>query len=312
MALGWLRSVSGDGVEVRAEHTRARLRRGVAHHARKEAAGVSGRDGRVAASAESGEELLDALRVGDDRADGESPSAAHAGANVDLKRSAQERRPIHSRCGGVQLAIEKPLPVVAGGDRRGDELPFGTGECRSGEVRDEQSIGEAAEMNGETGIQHHRGDDSRSVRQADDDRSLDRSRDPFFDCFYCMDSHGAFASALLRRASVDGIDALVDGVKAGRSDGVSAKVRALLHVARTVQRNAREVTSADIAGAIAAGATDADTQLTVLIASAFCMYNRIVDGLRAKTPPSADAYRARAEEIADYGYSDPRLRSLPG
>jgi hypothetical protein len=71
------------------------------------------------------------------------------------------------------------------------------------------------------------------------------------------------------------------------------------------------VTRADVARAIEAGATDADTQLTVLIASAFCMYNRMVDGLRANTPASADAYRARAAEIAEHGYSDPRVQSLP-
>jgi hypothetical protein len=37
----------------------------------------------------------------------------------------------------------------------------------------------------------------------------------------------------------------------------------------------------------------------------------MVDGLRAPTPPSADAYRARAAEIAEHGYSDPRVQSLP-
>jgi hypothetical protein len=78
-----------------------------------------------------------------------------------------------------------------------------------------------------------------------------------------------------------------------------------------VQKNARAVTQADVTRALEAGATDADTQLAVLIASAFCMYNRMVDGLRAKTPPSPEAYRARAAEIADHGYSDARVQSLP-
>lgn len=131
------------------------------------------------------------------------------------------------------------------------------------------------------------------------------------DCFYCMDSHGAFASALLRRTQQTGIEALVDGIKTGGSEGVSPKMTALLHIARTVQRNARAVTRDDVEAAIAAGATDGDTQLAVLIASAFCMYNRMVDGLRAKTPPSAEAYRDRAEQIAEHGYSDARVTSLP-
>ena len=52
-------------------------------------------------------------------------------------------------------------------------------------------------------------------------------------------------------------------------------------------------------------ASDADVQLAVLIASAFSMYNRMVDGFRAVTPPSAEAYRERAAEIAEHGYSAP-------
>ena len=131
------------------------------------------------------------------------------------------------------------------------------------------------------------------------------------DCFYCMDSHGAFAGALFEKAKVHNFEVVIDSIKSGRSDGVSPKMAALLHIARAVQRHARSVTQADITAALAAGATDADTQLAVLIASAFCMYNRMVDGLRAKTPPSPEAYRARAKEIAEHGYSDARVQSLP-
>ncbi|MEO7111614.1 MAG: carboxymuconolactone decarboxylase family protein [Polyangiaceae bacterium] len=131
------------------------------------------------------------------------------------------------------------------------------------------------------------------------------------DCFYCMDSHGAFASALLRRENAPNVEALVDSIKLGGSDGASPKLAALLDVARTVRRNSREVSAEFVARAKAEGATNADTQLAVLIASAFCMYNRMVDGLRAQTPPSAEAYRARAEEIAEHGYSSTSVKSLP-
>jgi uncharacterized peroxidase-related enzyme len=131
------------------------------------------------------------------------------------------------------------------------------------------------------------------------------------DCFYCMDSHGAFASELLQRAGTAGIELLVDGVKSGRSDGLGAKMTALVAVARAVQRDPRSLRREDVVPALDAGATDADTQLAVLIASAFCMYNRMVDGLRARTPPSPDAYRARATEIAAHGYSDARVKSVP-
>jgi uncharacterized peroxidase-related enzyme len=131
------------------------------------------------------------------------------------------------------------------------------------------------------------------------------------DCFYCMDSHGAFASELLRRGNAAGVDAFVDRVKLGDSDGFGPKMAALLALARGVQRNPRNLTREDVTRALEAGATDEDTQLTVLIASAFCMYNRMVDGLRAKTPANTEAYRARAAEIAEYGYSDPRIKSIP-
>jgi uncharacterized peroxidase-related enzyme len=130
------------------------------------------------------------------------------------------------------------------------------------------------------------------------------------DCFYCMDSHGAFASELLSREGRAGGD-LIDGIKAGGSDGLSPKVAALVAIARGVQRDARAVQRADVERALAAGATDADTQLAVLIAAGFCMYNRIVDGFRAATPPSAEAYRERAAQIAEHGYSDSQITAIP-
>jgi len=46
-----------------------------------------------------------------------------------------------------------------------------------------------------------------------------------------------------------------------------------------------------IARALDAGASDADTQLAVMIAAAFCMYNRYVDGL-ATVPLADDADHA--------------------
>jgi uncharacterized peroxidase-related enzyme len=131
------------------------------------------------------------------------------------------------------------------------------------------------------------------------------------DCFYCMDSHGAFASALLERDAATEFLPLVDAIKLGSSDGFDDKMRALLHIARTVRREPRDLSAHDVAAAQAAGASDADVQLAVLIAAAFSMYNRMVEGFRARTPPTPEAYRARAAEIAAHGYSDQRVTSLP-
>jgi uncharacterized peroxidase-related enzyme len=123
------------------------------------------------------------------------------------------------------------------------------------------------------------------------------------DCFFCMDSHGAHANALLEQSGATDLVPLLDEIKLGSSEGFDDRMRALLHIARTVRGEPRELTAADIATANAAGATDADVQLAVLIAAAFSMYNRMVEGFRARTMPSTDAYRARAAEIAAHGYS---------
>ena len=88
-------------------------------------------------------------------------------------------------------------------------------------------------------------------------------------------------------------------------------MQALLHIARTVRREPLDLNAADVAAAHAAGATDGDVQLAVLIAAAFSMYNRMVDGFRAPTPPTADAYRERAGEIAEHGYSQPAVPTVP-
>lgn len=122
------------------------------------------------------------------------------------------------------------------------------------------------------------------------------------DCYFCMDSHGAHANALLEQDGATERAPLIEIVKEGSSDGFDERMRALLHIARTVRREPRDVTADDVAAAHAAGATDADVQLAVLIAAGFSMYNRIVEGFRARTPPTVEAYRARAAEIAAGGY----------
>ncbi len=125
------------------------------------------------------------------------------------------------------------------------------------------------------------------------------------DCFFCMDSHGAFATALLERDGAPELAPLLDAVMRGSSEGFDAKMQALLHIARTVRHDPLALTPADVSAATGAGATDGDVQLAVLIASAFSMYNRLVDGFRARTAPTPEVYRERAAEIAENGYSAP-------
>ena len=125
------------------------------------------------------------------------------------------------------------------------------------------------------------------------------------DCFFCMDSHAAHATAVMELTGQTQQIQLLDVVKTGSSEGFDPKMQALLHIARTVRRNALELTAADVEAAKSAGASDADVQLAVLISAGFSMYNRLVDGFRAQTPPSTEMYVDRAKQIAANGYSAP-------
>lgn len=125
------------------------------------------------------------------------------------------------------------------------------------------------------------------------------------DCFFCMDSHGAHATAVMEQTGSTERAPLIDIVKVGSSDGFDPKMRALLHISRTVRGDARQLTSDDVAAAHAAGASDGDVQLAVLIAAGFSMYNRLVEGFRARTAPTTEVYAERASQIAANGYSAP-------
>jgi hypothetical protein len=69
-----------------------------------------------------------------------------------------------------------------------------------------------------------------------------------------------------------------------------------------VQRDGKAVMPEDIATARAAGASDVEIHDTVLIAAAFCMYNRYVDGLATVTPDDPEVYAKMAERIVTGGY----------
>ncbi len=125
------------------------------------------------------------------------------------------------------------------------------------------------------------------------------------DCFFCMDSHAAHAAAVMERFGITEIAQAPDALIQGDDGGLGPKMRALLRIARQVGSAPRELTVGDVDDAKAAGATDADVQLAVLIAAGFSMYNRLVDGFRARTPADPEAYRERAAQIAEFGYTPP-------
>jgi uncharacterized peroxidase-related enzyme len=119
-------------------------------------------------------------------------------------------------------------------------------------------------------------------------------------CHFCHTSHGAAAAAHLGTGL-----GLVDDIKAGlpSSAQVSPRLRALLALAHQVQQGGRQVTKQDVAAARTEGATDQEIHDTVLIAAAFCMYNRYVDGLGTWAPEPTEAYGAMGERMAAEGYN---------
>jgi uncharacterized peroxidase-related enzyme len=127
------------------------------------------------------------------------------------------------------------------------------------------------------------------------------------DCHFCQSSHGAAAACLLGDASV------VEQVKADfLAAPVSPKLKALLAIAGKVQQDGKLVTAADVEAARKQGATDLEIHDTVLIAAAFCMYNRYVDGLGTPQPRDPDLYAEMGKHLAGEGYREPSIRQTVG
>lgn len=82
---------------------------------------------------------------------------------------------------------------------------------------------------------------------------------------------------------------------------LSDKIQHLLHIAGLVRNSGKYVTKEVCDSARAAGATDQDIHDTVIIASAACLCNRIVDGLGTICPDEAGMEEAGAF-IAKHGY----------
>lgn len=117
-------------------------------------------------------------------------------------------------------------------------------------------------------------------------------------CTFCCNSHSATAVHLL-----DENRELVEHIKKDfETAPISEKLKALLNIATKVQQTGRAVVADDIARARNHGATDKEIHITVLIAAAFCMYNRYVDGLSTDAPTDPLWYDAVGKELAEQGY----------
>ncbi|MGC2498635.1 MAG: peroxidase-related enzyme [Acidobacteriaceae bacterium] len=117
------------------------------------------------------------------------------------------------------------------------------------------------------------------------------------DCYFCQTSHGAAAACHL------GSGEIVKQVKTDfESAPVTPKLKALLAIAGKVQQDGKRVSPEDIAAAKVQGATDLEIHDTVLIAAAFCMYNRYVDGLGTWQPRDERMYAEMGQQLAEHGY----------
>jgi uncharacterized peroxidase-related enzyme len=118
------------------------------------------------------------------------------------------------------------------------------------------------------------------------------------DCFFCQTIHGAVAAYHLA-----GDEQLVLDVKRNIEEAkVSDKLKALLAIAAKVQKGGKSVLAEDIERARKHGASDLEIHDTVLIAAAFCMYNRYVDGLATWAPEDPERYRQERARLAQQGY----------
>ncbi|WP_236974032.1 carboxymuconolactone decarboxylase family protein [Membranihabitans maritimus] len=122
-------------------------------------------------------------------------------------------------------------------------------------------------------------------------------------CEFCHESHSASANVHFNDNG-NTINCVITDLATAP---VSDKMKALLAIASKVQKSGREVTEDDIITAKNGGALDEDIHDTILIASAFCMFNRYVDGLGTNLPLNKKEYEPMGIRLAKKGYKYPPL-----
>jgi uncharacterized peroxidase-related enzyme len=120
------------------------------------------------------------------------------------------------------------------------------------------------------------------------------------DCFFCQHAHSGLTQHYLQ-CDTDAVDGIVHDPE--QSD-LSPKMKALLAIAAAVQKGGKHVLPEHIERAKKEGASDVEIHDTVLIAAAFCMFNRYVDGLGTWAPTDRMFYVKRAPARAEEGYAN--------
>ena len=124
------------------------------------------------------------------------------------------------------------------------------------------------------------------------------------DCYYCQTCHGSTAAQHLGGRTAD--YQLIDQVKHNyQATPLSDKMKALLAIAGKVQVGGKQVTTEDVERARRHGATDKEIHDTVLIAAAFCMFNRYVVWLGPPGSRATPRSIARSEDSTHGSYAGP-------
>ena len=119
------------------------------------------------------------------------------------------------------------------------------------------------------------------------------------ECEFCHLSHTAAANVHLGDNGHT-VSCVIENIETAN---ISDKLKKLLKIAEKVQKSGKLVKSEDVEEAKSSGATDEEIHDTVLIAAAFCMFNRYVDGL-GTTPAKKEEYAEMGQRMAK-GYKMP-------
>ncbi len=116
-------------------------------------------------------------------------------------------------------------------------------------------------------------------------------------CKFCTTGHTVAANILLGETET------AEKVKHDLENAsVSEKMKALLKIAKAVQKSGKQVTTELIEKAKQEGAIDLEIHDTVLIAALFCLYNKYVDGMASVTPDNQEYYQTLGDKIVNQGY----------
>ncbi|MFN9393046.1 MAG: carboxymuconolactone decarboxylase family protein [Flavobacteriales bacterium] len=113
------------------------------------------------------------------------------------------------------------------------------------------------------------------------------------DCPFCHLSHAAAANAHLG----DNGHTIACIIRDPAAADISEKMKLLLGLAAKVRLGGKAVRQEDVDACRECGATDEEIHDTVLIAAAFCMFNRYVDGL-GTAPAGPEEYEEMGKGMA--------------